>query len=100
MSERIEFSSSRSGVEWLFVEQGGKKMRGREERRGGGGGLPLKISSRSCFVKPAQRCARGGNRKRVCRGNRVGSVWVWMVRSERERESREGGIREELKVSE
>lgn len=31
-----------SGVECLFVEQGGKKM---------GGGDPLKISSRSCFVK-------------------------------------------------
>lgn len=42
MSARIEFSYSRSGVECLFVEQGGKKM---------GGGDPLKISSRSCFVK-------------------------------------------------
>lgn len=42
MTERIDFSSSRSGVECLFVEQGGKKM---------GGGDPLKISSTSCFVK-------------------------------------------------
>ncbi|CAB1418828.1 unnamed protein product [Pleuronectes platessa] len=71
--------ASRSGVECLFVEQGGKKM---------GGGNPLKISSRSCFVKVAKSCERGGSRKRESGGNRVHSVWVWVEWLERESERR------------
>lgn len=87
MSERIEFPSSRSGVECLFVEQGGKKM---------GGADPLKISSRSCFVRTSVRVEGTG------KGRGKVTEWAvselgWCGRRERARERRR---REELKVSE
>lgn len=58
MSERIELSSSRSGVECLFVEQGGKKM--------GGGRPPKNIVQER----------REKEKERERESNRVVSVWA------------------------
>lgn len=67
MSERIEFSSSRSGVECLFVEQGGKKM---------GGGRPPKNIVQELFCQNGVRVeGTGKGREKVTEWAVSGLGW-------------------------